>query len=599
MGCDTEKRNTHNWRLYHLLDLEPPVTAKQVQWTFRKVTLRHHFYQAYLVLCDSDRKSLYDILGEDAVGFIHSGNWGPLILLLGAKGAIACYSASMLLALILMILFFAFLGARVDDVITWSWMRVVAPLFVLAVLTVIVTGVATVVSFCMKAPREEGMQWIERAPAIGNLISAILYTVFAFAIAAKVDDDPTNESRTFVNYFIIIIIADVIYYLSSLVWRWPRRIRLQMKVDLNRPSRFLCYGFFLLAIVYIVLSVIQWVFIGKKIDEKTEMSWYAVFSPFAFRAAFRVLEAFMRSMVLRTIGIKSACGVAFDTLGAFLFNGGLLTSLYFVAVRITRGKDTARMAYALIPVYVTLGYLFLATIFTAIYLARKNTNNAREERLNNLKWTPTEPSPGEGNVPFFLHDQQKDVDWDAIDDDESSSVFPAEDDSEGHDIRDNSDTEDSGDYDDFDSDEEEELFGDIPVEPNPNTSSSQQKQAPYPARRTPYGVTAPPDDDDTAGPYPSSHTPSSESLSTGRPPSQKHHVYHDPYDPKTDAAPATLFTGGSNAVEAESESSSSFPSEEDEEMGDFETDEDDRVGTENSSSASSAYFTPSVSTTRR
>ncbi|KAH9578254.1 hypothetical protein LSM04_009478 [Trypanosoma melophagium] len=593
MGCDREKVYPRNWRLYHLLELEPPVTAKQVQWTFRKVTLRHHFYQAYLVLYDSERKSLYDILGEDAVGFIHSGNWGPLILLLGAKGTIGFYCGSMLLAFILLILFFAFLGARVDNVITWSWMHVIAPLFVFVLLTLLITAAAAVVSFCLKTPREEGMRWIDRVPALGNFIAAAFYTAFAFSIASKVNDDQSNTSKSYFKYFALPIVADVVYYLSSLVWRWPRRVRLQMEVDLNRPSRFLCYGFFILGFLYIVLSIVQWVFIGRKIDQLTDMSWYAVFSPFAFRAALRLLEAFMRSMVKRTIGIKSACGVAFDTLGAFLFNGALLTSLYFVAIRITRGKATARMAYALIPVYVCLAYLFLAMIFTAIYLARKNTNNKREDRLNNLKWTPTEPTPGEANGPIFLHDPQKDGDWDAIDD-VSSSAFPEED-ADGQDyIRDNSETDDPDDYDDFDSDEEEELFDDVPIGP----TSSGPPPPPYSTRSTPYGVTAPPDDDEmTGGPYASSGTLSTESVSTGRPP-HKANVYHDPLDPKTDAAPAAIYP----REDDDDETSSSFPSEDDEdeeEMDDFDQTEDVRLGTDISSSVSSAYFTPSVSTPRR
>ncbi|KEG14670.1 hypothetical protein DQ04_00351070 [Trypanosoma grayi] len=577
MGCDNERRNPDNWRLYHLLELEPPVTAKQVQWTFRKVTLRHHFYQAYIVLYDSERKSLYDVLGEDAVGFIHSGNWGPLIHMLGARGAIGLYCGSMILAFLLLIIFFAFLGARVDEHVMWSWVRVASPLFVLVILALTITAAAAVVSFLWKTPWEEGMRWIDRVPAVGNLIAVTFYSVFCFIIASEADKDTSNGSRNLLNYFSLPIVADVVYYLSSLVWRWPRRVRLEMEVDLNRPSRPLCYGFFVLGFAYIVLSVAQWVLIGQKIDRKKDISWYVVFIPCCFRTGLRVLEAFMRSEAKRTIGIKTKMGLAFDTLGAFFFNGMLLTSLYFVAVRMTRGKEEAPMPLALIPVYVALLYMLLSIICTLIYLLRKDTNNKREERLNNLKWSPTEPQTGGQSGPLLFRDFDNTADWDEIEDDDeddTSAAFP------------DVEEADSGDYDDFDSDEEEELFG---VGDSPH-------------RATPYGVSAPPDED--ARPYAASHTPSMQSTATERPP--KRAVHHDPYDPKTDAAPAMRMSGGGAGSSSSSSSSSSELDEEEEEYDDFDSEEDENededayVGTELSSSAtSSAFFTSSIGTPRR
>ncbi|RNF05526.1 hypothetical protein TraAM80_04448 [Trypanosoma rangeli] len=567
MGCDNEPKNRDNWRLYHLLELEQPVTAKQVQWTFRKVTLRHHFYQAYLVLSDVDRKSLYDALGEDAVGFIHSGSWGPLMHLIGSKGTVCFYCGSMLVAFIMLLLFFLFLGLRVDDHTSCSWLAVIAPLFVFVIMVVIITALALIVSLFWRPPWEEGMRFVERIPAVGNFIAAVCYAIFCFLVATEVRNGPTSVSRKFTAYFVFLIIADGVYYLSSLVWRWPRYVRLQMEIGLNNPNRFLYNGFFLMGWLYLGVSVAQWVMLGRRIDQRIQISWYATFIPFCLRAGLRVLEAFMRSMVKRTIGVKTVMGVAFDTLGSFFFNGMLLVSLYFVAVRITRGREEVRMPLALLPVYVALVYMLLAMVFTAVYLLRKNAISEREERLNNLKWTPTDMMMGSQGGPTLLRNLDAgavDADWDAIDDDDASSslVFRAKGD------------ETSDDYDDFDSAAEAHV---VP------------KHTEGEAARTPYGVSAPPDED--ARPYTGSRTSTrGGGKSIGRPPVGA--VHHELHDPKTDVAHVGSTFSDYDEEEEEGE--------DEEDYDDEYVDEDDRIGTLMSSSpTSSAYFTPSIHSVRQ
>lgn len=469
MCGETEQASPINWRLYHLLELEQPVTAKQVQWTFRKVTLRHHFYQAFLVLSNAGCKNLYDALGEDVLGFINSGGWGPLISLFGSMLTIISYFVVTFLIISALCFFFVFWGLSGDGYISWPWIYIGAPLCFCVVLMVIVTFVAAVVSLFWRSSSGESLHCIERAPAVCNFITATGYAVFTFLIVISLSKDGTYTGKKASFYCFIPMVADFVYYLGSLVWRWPVSVRLQMEYGLNHPNACLCFGFFVLAIVYGILSAVQWFLIGNKLDRKTNISWYVVYVPLALRGLFRVVEAFMRSMVKHTIRTRTVIGVIFDTLGAFFFNGLWVVSLYFILVHLTRGKEAVPLLFALIPIFAILLYLLFAMIFTFVYLLNHNARSEREERLNNLKWTPKELQTDEQSGPLLFRNVSVDneaAEWDAIDDDWSS--VPSQKNGE----------RESDYYDDIDSGEEEEIFK-IP----PGSQHA----------KTPYGTSFPPD----------------------------------------------------------------------------------------------------------
>lgn len=437
MGCG-EPSKKKNWRLYHLLDLIPPVSTKQVQWNFRKVTLRHHYYSSYLVLYNKSRKFLYDAVGEDAYGFISSGTWGPLITTLGSTGTIILYCVFFLVEVTLLLIFFAFLGARVDDVITWSWDRVILPLMVFVCLALLLTLVALFVNLFSSHTRKESMAKIDRISPIGTFLAAAVYTCFPFVLALNMKSDPAAKVGDYLQYMAMPIVGDVLYYLTSLIWRWPPRLELQMQVDNNQPSSIISWGIFCMAFVHMGCSIAQWVLIGQKVDNRIHCSWYVVFIPFCFRACARVLEAFFRSWMKYTIGVRMQVGVAFDTLGSFFSNGILLISLYFVAVRIERGKHEVRMAHALIPVYITLAYIFICLIITFVVLLVKNASLTSDENRINYMWQPPPPkaavagtthsgtsSSNAGPIPGEV---RKDRDWVPHDDaptaTNTSDAFP-------------------------------------------------------------------------------------------------------------------------------------------------------------------------------
>lgn len=459
MCCDNPPQR-RNWRLYHLLDLITPITARQVKWNFRKVTLRHHYYQAYLVLYNRSRKYLFDSIGEDAYGFISSGTWGPFVPAFGTVGTILLYCIVLMVEMAMLLIFFAFLAARDDQKILWEWQKIVAPLFVFVIIMLIVAVLAVVVNFVSPRTWREGMSWADRVSPVGNLLAAICYFCLPFVIGHKINTNPSDAVGHFLKYMCMPIMGDIFYYATSLIWRWPRRLRLQMEVGNNRPDPVVYRGIFAMGILNMLCGITQWVLIGYKLDQQLNRSWYIIFIPFCFRMGFRVAEACLRSLMKYTIGVRSQIGVAFDTVGSFFSNGILLISLYFVAVRIERGRAKVKLAHALIPVYITLGYIFIFLIVTMILLLVFYCRSSSEERRINSQWTP--PQDNEEDAPKTLGQTTTSSDvapvmvvgsqrrgWDDVDHlTESSAAFPDDLDANAN----------EQDYDDFESGGEEPVF---------------------------------------------------------------------------------------------------------------------------------------------
>ncbi|GET93696.1 hypothetical protein, conserved [Leishmania tarentolae] len=387
MCCDNPPRK-RNWRLYYLLDLFPPTTSRQVKWNFRKVTLRHHYYQAYLVLYNRSRKYLYDSIGEDVYGFLTSGTWGPFVPLFGAVGSVMVYTVVLLIEVALLLLFFAFLAAKDADYISWSWETILLPLMIFVGIMVAVTVVALAINILTPRTYHEGMSVIDRLSPVGNCLAAVSYFCIPFVLYTEIQNDPASKVGMYLIYMIMPIVGDIFYYMTSLIWRWPRRVRLQMEVGSNRPSPLIYNGIFAMGFLNMACGVAQWVLIGCKLDRRLTWSWYIVFIPFCVRATLRVVEAFLRSMKNYTIEVRSCIGVAFDTVGSFFSNGLLLISLYFVAVRLQRGPQAVRLACALVPVYVTLLWIFICLIVTMFLLLIFYCHRSREERRVNRQWIP-------------------------------------------------------------------------------------------------------------------------------------------------------------------------------------------------------------------
>lgn len=376
-----------NWRLYHLLDFKPPVSTTHVKYAARKATLRTQYQQAYTTLTEVNKKSLYDAGGEPAYAFISSATWGPVISVLSMKLFSLLYVIILEVEVALLIAFFVLLGLRVDDNISTSWDLVAIPIEIFGGVMILVTIAALVVA-CCKFFKEQVSFFTTLVPPIGLFLAAAAYGCTAFIIGAAVKDNPKSDVGDYMKYMIPPIIGDTLYYGVSLFWRWPSLLERLMTIDGGQPSGAIAYGIFVFGVLHWLCGVAQWVCLGLKIDGGWDAEWYFVFLPFAVRGLLRVLEAFLRSMMYKTLRVRGMLGVVFDTLGSFFSNGILVISLYFVAVRIERGKNKVHMYVALIPVYLTLAYIFFTLLYTLYYLwSKADELEAEETRLTHI-WTP-------------------------------------------------------------------------------------------------------------------------------------------------------------------------------------------------------------------
>lgn len=378
-----------NWRLYHLLDLSLSTSAQQVKWNFRKVNLRKHYNQAYHVLSHPDRKHLYDGAGEEALGFITSGTWGPFVPTLGAIGTTVTYCIVLLIAVALLILFFALLAVRIDSVAYMSWRAIVAPLMGLGCLMVIVTAAAVLLNLCSfdRASREF-YEPIDRFSPIGNFLASLAYACIPFVLGNAISSNPSAHVGSYMIYMIMPIVGDVLYYLTSLIWRWPSRIKSQLQTCAKNPSPSIYWAIFIIGILTMLCCIAQWVVLGLKLDGHIHSSWYVVFVPFCVRAGLRIIEARVRSYQRWLIGVRSYLHFVFDVLAAIFVNGLFLTSLYLVAVYIENHGRDITFAQALIPVYVILGYIFLGLFFTLFYMLVQLYKYIEEEYRCKAMWRP-------------------------------------------------------------------------------------------------------------------------------------------------------------------------------------------------------------------
>ncbi|CCW70015.1 unnamed protein product [Phytomonas sp. Hart1] len=380
--------NKRHWRLYYLLELDESVTSKQVKWNFRRVSLRNHYQQAYLVLYSRTRKHLYDALGEEVYGFIASGAWGPLISILGATSSIIIYCLTMLIQVGLLGLFFVFLAAKIENVMTLEWDDVILPLIIFGMIMCFFTFLSILVNLTSTKSYKEGLNFVDRLSPIGNCLAAVCYSCVPFVITSALTKNDDKGVGHYMVYLSILILGDIFYYLTSLIWRWPNRIRLQMQIDDKRKRSLICYGIFLMAFLHLSCGIAQWVLLARKIDQRFKHSWYIVFIPFCVRAGLCVIEVVLRSSMFYTMRVRNKAGVAFDVLVSFFSNGNLLISLYLVAAFLERGGLGYSFFYLLIPVYARLGYVFVCLILTMILLLRRvSCSTAREKRTNRL-WIP-------------------------------------------------------------------------------------------------------------------------------------------------------------------------------------------------------------------
>lgn len=397
---DSPPAKPKNWRLYHLLDVKPPVSSMAIKYTSSRATLRTQFHQAYWALAETNRKFFYDIGGESAFDFLCSNTWGALVSFFGLRLFAFLYFLVMLILVVLLGVFFILLGLRADDVIDNSWQNVTIPLLIFFAIVLIIAFVGAVTSwpsFLSSAlPHRASTVWDRLAP-LGMVFAALGYFISAILLFTCISSPNHAQSNigTYMYYFIPLLLADTVYYLTSFTWRVPSVVKRKMKLmGEDPPSRLVYTGIPVMGGLHWLCCLAQWILLGLRLDNTITCVWYVVAIPFALRLVFRIIDAGLRSFMRRRQRVRGSLGMAFDIVGALFLNGSLIISIYWSAVWLEELIFIVSLSVALIPVYIVLLYLLVGLVLTFILTECTLSDLEAQETRMQFMWTPSEKEGG-------------------------------------------------------------------------------------------------------------------------------------------------------------------------------------------------------------
>ena len=355
-----------NARLYKLFKLDTTADTFYIAEKFRNASMREEHKLAYHVLASPDRKRVYDIGGEPTADLLQGQMWGPLVTGLGCTWSMRLYSAALLGYAVLLILFLSFLAAKVDGVVSWSWAQVASPLLALVGGAFIIAVVAFACSIRFPHRHEDHFLAAYLLETIGVIFCGSCYFIFIIVVVDMLMMN--NLPQPWMKFFSLLIMGDVVYLLSRMVSKYPKRMRrvLQSPQRSDEAPWYVVYGYTILIAIFVILAIIRSVLIGLKLDGKISISWYRVFAPIACRFFFEFIYCILSNVTLMQMDMKSLSAAIFSIIGSFVTNSCIVISTYLVAAKIEGGP--IKMAYALIPLYLLIACFFLASIFTAFYL---------------------------------------------------------------------------------------------------------------------------------------------------------------------------------------------------------------------------------------
>ena len=243
---------------------------------------------------------------------------------------------------------------------------------------------------------------------LGRIVAAVGYLIFVFLVGAALYSG--NYPSSWMGYFVILIIVDCLTIIEWMTWLYPQRMRKifdSYKADnpdvtfansvvgarhqhhhnttrsvangvgggASRTGSvnyfFLVYGFMIIGCMDFILAILRYVFIGVKCDDGTSMNWYGVVTPLALRFVTGVLFRLHSSRVMHFMAQRTTWQVIFAAAGSLILNMLPFVTTYLVAGYL-EGDGGYDLVYAFIPMYFLCAYFFFASIFTTIYLYRRN-----------------------------------------------------------------------------------------------------------------------------------------------------------------------------------------------------------------------------------
>ncbi|RHZ77365.1 hypothetical protein Glove_180g10 [Diversispora epigaea] len=382
------------YALYQTLGVQKSATEEEIKKAYRRLALRYHpdknpsatdtdqfkaITHAYEILSDPKKRSVYDKYGEMGVSMLDSVAGvlfdpdieGPLCMAFFTISFLAC----------LFIIFFAFLSARIDKSITWSYGIVFIPMWIIDFLIFLVlianakrdTGEDDDIDDEFEGSYDEDPEIRERAREIrrkqrkriaqlrNSLSFVYILLIFSFEVLVvlRADNKIEKSAIVFIPYFLLEVInlyPSVIKYINLLssIRAFDGNINSSWKTKIKLFIDSFWWFFIRISLAILILL---------KLEGIINRSWGIIFIPLyisGLRYFFQILwqwYSLRKSDPLPNRGkvdvIVSA--VAFVVIGALFY-----TVVGLLASRLD-GNTGIKISSILIPVFITLSIFLCCT----------------------------------------------------------------------------------------------------------------------------------------------------------------------------------------------------------------------------------------------
>ncbi|KEG10984.1 putative DnaJ chaperone protein [Trypanosoma grayi] len=376
---------------YRILNVSPNATAEEIKNSHHQLALKFHpdkagpegeahfkeIQKAYEVLSSPEKRKLYDRYGAAA---LENPVADTFFMQTSASLGVAILAVFSFLAAALCIIFIAFLTAYVDghlparDASTvddhsrayWNYVKVFAPIFVVAIVLGVGILLIIVVSLC--SCNLTGMLYA---------LNVLCYVIAVILVPIVKDANDDTALRGGSDYYSWRVWLTPLYIGSSLslllffFLAMPTRENRERLAAYGAPD---LWGFtkasYVLGLLRMVCLVSFSALIACRADDVITTNYFVVVGLpfFVFGVLMLIKKVYLNVVVLSARGVP----VTFCTILLSSWRDLLLLVLAFASISMVSkrlndisradGGSVLRLAIALIPVYILLGVLFLAAL---------------------------------------------------------------------------------------------------------------------------------------------------------------------------------------------------------------------------------------------
>jgi curved DNA-binding protein CbpA len=413
-----QQEKSESLDFYQVLGVAKTATDEEIKKAYRRNALKYHpdkagnsqeaadkfemVQKANETLSDPKLKKLYDKYGHDGLAMMKQlGEFAPFVdpeALLEINWLLSV--VSFLIALL--IVFHSLLAAKIDSNISWPYMIVFLPVFIVNLILLF-----TIIAFKNKDNDEERPKMNEMLLKFGIVTYILSFTIFLILVSTNLDSY-TNLSWGVVSVFWFYPEALNVVLSLGRANAESKKPVYEASEDLESSAQPKSLTMTAIAMLYfqnlfpVALRIVQAILILKKISSTSfNYSWAVVFLPTWIGAAVEFFQIIFGIYVTK----KSAADkpesynaaivklIIFTIWGALFYTGmGLLTA------RLNSGFNPS-IGVVMIPLFIALSVLFCC-FCCCIPLSVKATTQAFENELKGMN-----PSPNARDAQTNLESQ--------------------------------------------------------------------------------------------------------------------------------------------------------------------------------------------------